>query len=339
MSNVLDVRDLHIKFKTARGVASVVNGVDLKIAEGQVHGLVGESGSGKSVTSRALLGILPHAAVESISGSILYRGRDLLKATDAEMGREIRGKEISMVFQDPMTALNPVMKVGQQIAQPLGWHLGLRRAQSEARALELLDQVGMPDPRRALRSYPTQLSGGQRQRIMIAIALACDPKLLIADEPTTALDVTVQAQILDLFDELRKDRGLSVLLVSHDLTLVAERCHTVSVMYAGRVVEHGPAKALFRDPHHPYTDRLEAARPRLENPPHTLLQTIPGTVPDLRALPAGCAFAERCPIAADACREGHIPLLATAADRSAACLFPLTGTPAPGAMLVDQKAV
>ncbi len=320
---LLSIRDLTIKFSTDKGIASVVNGVNLQVQAGQVHGLVGESGSGKSVTSRAVLGILPKGSIHTMSGSIRYRGRELLGLSEKEMGRDVRGQEISMVFQDPMTALNPVTRVGWQITQPLAYHKGLRGRAATAQALELLDQVGIPDPRRALKSYPDQLSGGQRQRVMIAIALACDPSLLIADEPTTALDVTVQAQILDLFDDLRRERDLGVLLVSHDLTLVAERCNQVSVMYAGRIVEHGPAKELFRHPDHPYTSMLEQARPRLENPPHTLLQTIPGTVPDLHHLPDGCPFAARCPRRQDDCLTGTIVLEETTDGRRVACRHPL----------------
>ena len=322
MTELLDIRDLRISFRTARGVAEVVNGFNLSLGEGQVHGLVGESGSGKSVTSRAVLGILPHTAVHSISGSIRYKGRELLEATDHQMGKEVRGREISMIFQDPMTALNPVMKVGTQIAQPLGWHLGLRGAKAAARALDLLEQVGIPDPRRALRSYPTQLSGGQRQRIMIAIALACDPKLLIADEPTTALDVTIQAQILDLLVRLQKEHGMALVLITHDMGVVAETAERVQVQYAGQKVEEQPVKELFRDPHHPYTAALLSSLPERATVGGRL-PSIPGVVPGQHDRPTGCLFSPRCSFATDLCRRSVT--LQPPSLGSALCNYPLVG--------------
>ncbi|MCD4534322.1 ABC transporter ATP-binding protein [Nocardioides sp. cx-169] len=305
---LLEVEGLEMHFSTARGVAQVINGVDLCIGEGEVHGLVGESGSGKSVTARSILGILPQRSIAHRAGRIGYRGRDLATLSEKEMRQEIRGQQIAMVFQDPMTALNPVMRIGQQLALPIRRHRGVSKREALARAVELLRQVDLPDPEGRLRSFPHELSGGQRQRVMIAIALACDPQLLIADEPTTALDVTVQAQILDLFDELREERGLAILMVSHDLGLIAERCDQVSVMYAGEVVERGGARDVFEHGRHPYTRLLEGARPRLEDPPHTVLNTISGRAPNLVDRPVGCPFRARCPRALDVCAHVRPPL-------------------------------
>ncbi len=319
---LLELDNLSINFSTPLGIAQVVNGVSLSVGSGEFHGLVGESGSGKSVTARSILGLTPRKSLAARSGRILYAGRDLLLLTEDQMRTEIRGSQISMVFQDPMTALNPVMQIGDQLALPMRQHKGLSKAQALERAVELLDQVGIPNPRQRIHSYPSEMSGGQRQRVMIAIALSCDPQLLIADEPTTALDVTVQAQILDLFDRLRKERGLAVLMVSHDLALIAERCDRVSTMYAGRVVESGSALPMFSSPLHPYTHLLEEARPYLDNAPHTPLKTIPGRPPRLVDLPPGCAFASRCPRVVARCRLEN-PVLRTASeDRFVACFNP-----------------
>jgi oligopeptide/dipeptide ABC transporter ATP-binding protein len=332
---LLEVDDLHINFSTPSGIAEVVNGVGLTIEAGKVHGLVGESGSGKSVTSRAILGLLPRNTLVRRDGTVKYQGRNLFDLSEAQLREDIRGQEVSMIFQDPMTALNPVMRIGQQIALPLLRHKSMSKKDAWKKGAELLDQVGIPEPERRLRSFPHELSGGQRQRVMIAIALSCDPQLLIADEPTTALDVTVQAQILDLFDRLREERGLSILLVSHDLSLIAERCDEVSVMYAGRVVENGPADVIFEHPQHPYTRLLEDARPLLDNPPHTLLKTIPGRPPRLDALPAGCTFRPRCPNAQDDCAIEHPPLAPMGPNRKAACYHP---HPIPPVEPVDARS-
>lgn len=319
---LLEISNLHISFNTPRGVLEVVNGVNLDIAEGEIHGVVGESGSGKSVTARSVLGLLPRGAVHEIGGEISYRGRDLLALSERVARREIRGREISMVFQDPMTALNPVMKIGKQIALSLRHHEGLSKKEAAGKAEDLLHQVGMPRPKALLSVYPHQLSGGQRQRVMIAIALSCDPSLLIADEPTTALDVTVQAQILDLFESLRESRGLAILLVSHDLSLIAERCDRTSVMYAGRILERGPADQLFAGPRHPYTHLLELARPSMDDPPHTPLRTISGLPPDLSTLSGTCTFMERCPYATEECVE-EPDLADISLDRMVRCWNPL----------------
>ncbi|PWB98544.1 hypothetical protein DF220_09405 [Salinibacterium hongtaonis] len=334
---MLEIKDLRLSFRTPQGIAEVVNGVDISLGAGRAHGLVGESGSGKSVTSRAVLGLLPTGSIATRSGSIRYDGRELTDLSEDTMRKEIRGKEIAMVFQDPMTALNPVMRIGKQMAMPLVRLDGMARGDADRHSADLLDQVGIRQADRVLKSYPHELSGGQRQRVMIAIALSRNPKLLIADEPTTALDVTVQAQIMDLLDRLRVERGLSILLVSHDLSLIAERCDDVSVMYAGRIVESGAGSSIFHEPSHPYTSLLEEARPRLEDPPHTMLKTIPGRVPDLRMLPAGCAFQARCPRATDECLA-PVPVSIPAPGRRVVCVHPLTTTAEP-ATVPNAEAV
>ncbi|MCL3819401.1 ABC transporter ATP-binding protein [Aeromicrobium wangtongii] len=322
MNALLDVKGLQVHFRTPNGVAKVINGVDFAVHRGEAHGLVGESGSGKSVTARSVLGILPESSIAHMAGTISYDGRDLLTLNEDQLRTDIRGKQIAMVFQDPMTALNPVMRIGQQLTLPIRRHQDLTKREARARALDLLTQVGIPDPGRRLDSYPHELSGGQRQRVMIAIALACDPQLLICDEPTTALDVTVQAQILDLFDQLREERGLAILLVSHDLDLIAERCDTVSVMYAGEVVERGEARELFVQRRHPYTRLLEEARPRLTNAPHSRLVTITGSVPNLVNRPEGCAFQPRCPRALDQCATVRPTLVTSHGSTAVACHNP-----------------
>ncbi|QEW01251.1 ABC transporter ATP-binding protein [Microbacterium caowuchunii] len=322
-SPALQITDLTVHFNTPRGIARVVQGVNLTVERGSVHGLVGESGSGKSVTARTVLGILPTRALALKEGSIRLAGDEILSYTEDQLRERVRGKRASMVFQDPMTALNPVMRIGKQLVIQIRRHTpSMSRKDAMALAGDLLHQVGMPAPEDKLRVYPHQLSGGQRQRVMIALALSCDPDLIIADEPTTALDVTVQAQILDLFDKLREERNLSMLLVSHDLSLIAERCDDVSVMYAGRIVESGRAREIFASPNHPYTRMLEDARPALSNEPHTLLRTIPGRPPQLTALPAGCSFAARCPLATDVCMQERPPRAEIAPGRTVACHHP-----------------
>jgi len=314
---LLAVDDLRVTLPTAQGPAEALRGLSFTLSRGSRLGLIGESGCGKSLTALALMGLLPDQAV--VGGSIRFDGRELL-ALDEPAWCRLRGGRIGMVFQEPMTALNPLHPVGRQIAESLRLHRGLDARAARAEALRLLERVQLPRAAERLDAYPHQLSGGQRQRVVIAIALACGPDLLIADEPTTALDVTVQREVLDLIDGLVADSGMALLLVSHDLGLMADRVQDLMVMYAGRIVERGPAAQVFARPAHPYTRGLMAARPRLGLPRGTRLATIPGRVPDLHALPPGCAFAERCPLAADACRAAPPPEHATAAGHHARCI-------------------
>ena len=288
---LLAVEDLRIRFRTRRGVASVVNGVTWSLAPGETLAVVGESGSGKSVSTLAILGLVPQPPGE-VSGSVRFEGAELVGASDEEL-RRVRGNDIAMVFQDPMTSLNPVLTVGRQITEALELHLGLRGDEARRRAASLLDQVGIPSPDRRLDSYPHQMSGGMRQRVMIAIALACDPKVLIADEPTTALDVTIQAQIVELVDRLQAERDMGVVWITHDLGVVAGIADRVIVMYGGQVVEEAPVAQLYGTPAHPYTRGLLAALPVLGEPREDL-ETIPGSPPDPTALPPGCLFYPRC---------------------------------------------
>jgi len=308
---VLEVENLTVHFRTPRGVVQAVDSASLTVGAGEMLGLVGESGSGKTVMSRAILGLTPRGAVETVSGSIRYHGRELCGLPEPDL-RKVRGREIAMVFQDPMTALNPVMKIGTQISEPLRQHLGLSRAQAHRRAVELLDQVGIPSPSQRASDYPHHLSGGMRQRVVIAIALSCEPTVLIADEPTTALDVTVQAQILDLLQRLQRERQMAVILVSHDLEVVGGRADRIAVMYAGRIVEQAPADALFAHPRMPYSAALLRSAPRLDLPGHSRLSAIPGRPPSPIDPPPGCRFAPRCDRAADRCRAEEPVLVAEA---------------------------
>jgi oligopeptide/dipeptide ABC transporter ATP-binding protein len=300
VSTLLQVRDLDVWLRSGDAALQVVDGVGFDIAAGEMLGLVGESGSGKTVLSRTLLGLHRPGSVERLAGSIRFEGRELTILSEREW-RALRGVGIAMVFQDPMTALNPVLTVGEQIEHALTRRRGLSRTEARRRAIELLDRVGIPDPARRARQYPIQLSGGLRQRVVIALALSCDPKLLIADEPTTALDVTVQAQVLDLLDELRRERRMAVMLISHNLAVVASHADRVAVMYAGRLAEVGPSAALFAAPRMQYTAALLRALPRLHDDRHVRLQGIDGRPPDLRNPPAGCRFAPRCPHADARC--------------------------------------
>ncbi len=297
--SLLAVSDLRVTLPTARGAAMALRGVSFELERGRTLGLIGESGCGKSLTALALMGLLPEGA--KVEGSIVFDGRELLTLPERDWCA-LRGARIGMVFQEPMTALNPLHTVGRQIAEPLRFHRGLSAAAARAEALRLLERVQLPQAARRLDAYPHQLSGGQRQRVVIAIALACGPALLIADEPTTALDVTVQREVLDLIAGLVREDGMALLLVSHDLDLMADRVMDLLVMYAGTVVERGPTADVFRHRAHPYTRGLYAARPRLGLPRGSRLATIPGRVPELGVLPPGCAFAERCGFALDACR-------------------------------------
>ncbi len=314
---LLIVRDLAVAFQTDAGRLRAVDGVSFEIPRGRVLGLVGESGCGKSVTALSLMGLLPRPSGQIIGGSIEFEGRDLAKASPTDLA-QVRGARIGMVFQEPMTALNPVHTIGRQLSEVFLLHRTRDRAEALRLAVAMLAKVGIPSPEIRVGEYPHQLSGGMRQRVVIAMALACDPALLIADEPTTALDVTIQAQILDLLRDLRRDLGMSVLLITHDLGVVAEMCDEVVVMYAGRIAERGPAEKLFSNPAHPYTRGLLASMPRLDAPRKSRLATIPGLVPSLADMPAGCRFANRCPHASPAC-DTQPPLTSRGAEHFAAC--------------------
>ncbi|MDF1564936.1 MAG: ABC transporter ATP-binding protein [Deltaproteobacteria bacterium] len=320
---LIQIEGLRTAFRTEEGEAVAVDGVDLEILPGRTLGVVGESGCGKSVTALSILRLIPDPPGKILAGRILYRGEDLREKSEEEM-RKIRGAKISMIFQEPMTSLNPVFTVGDQIGEAVRLHEGLDRAAAELRAIEMLKLVGIPAPEERVRSYPHQLSGGMRQRVMIAMALACDPDLLIADEPTTALDVTIQAQILDLLRRLQEERGMAVMLITHDLGVVAETCHDVAVMYAGKVVERAPVEAIFAEPRHPYTAGLLRSIPSFD-PAQTeraRLPAIPGMVPSLLELPGGCRFRTRCEKAQEDCALAE-PALQVAADGHAvACLHP-----------------
>jgi peptide/nickel transport system ATP-binding protein len=318
---LLEVDDLSVVLPTERGPLRAVSGVRLSLAPGRTLGIVGESGSGKTMLSRAILRLLPQGA--RVSGTARLDGRDLY-ALPREALRRLRGRELAVIFQDPMTSLNPVLSIGGQIAEVLREHLGLGHAAAAQRAVELLASVGIPEAERRARQFPHQLSGGMRQRVAIAIALSCEPRLLIADEPTTALDVTVQAQILDLLARERQKRGMAMILITHDLGIVAGRTDEVAVMYAGSIVERAPTRALFKDMRNPYTEALLAAIPKLDAPAHTPLAAIGGAPPDPTRLPPGCAFHPRCRYAQERCRH-ETPAL-TAADPAGhchACWFPL----------------
>ncbi len=319
---LLMVEDLHTAFRTGRGTVKAVDGVSLSVGRGKTLGIVGESGSGKTVLSRSIMGLLPPRDVIR-SGTVHFAGHDLTAMDDKQL-RQVWGAELSMIFQDPMTALNPVKRIGTQITESLRLHMGMDGKEARANAIELLRQVGIPSPEERVRWYPFQLSGGMRQRVMIAIALACAPRLVMADEPTTGLDVTVQAQILDLLADLQRERHMAVILVTHDLGVVASRADEIVVMYAGRVVERAPTHTLFHDTHMPYTQALMDSIPRLADPSGTRLHAIAGRPPDLIHPPKGCRFSPRCPYAQDKCRESDPPLrTAGSAAHLFACWFPL----------------
>ena len=312
---ILTVENLSL----AIGGVLLTDGVSFSIAPGEILGIVGESGCGKSVTALAIPRLLAEPPIRIASGRIVFDGQDLAAATSREMSG-IRGRAIGMIFQEPMTSLNPVFTIGDQIAEPMMLHRGLRKTMARARAAELLDRVGIPAPGRMLDRYPHQLSGGQRQRVMIAIAVCCEPRLLIADEPTTALDVTVQAQVLALINKLRKEMGLACLLITHDLGVVSEICDRAMVMYAGRIVEEGPVGDLIASPRHRYTRGLIDTIPA-RNPPRSRLPTIPGQVPPPGARGDGCAFVARCRAAREVCAH-DVPVLIPAGDRAVACWNP-----------------
>ena len=303
---LLTVEDLHVRFGTSRGPVYAVNGISFDIAPGETLGIVGESGCGKSVTSLAMLGILARNG-RVTQGRAMFEGRDLLTLNDEQM-RTIRGREIAMIFQDPMTSLNPVLTIGRQIREALETHFGMDRAQSDRRSAELLEQVGIPSPDVRLKDYPHQFSGGMRQRAMIAMALACEPKLLIADEPTTALDVTIQAQILELLKSLVAEHNTALILITHDLGVVAGMCERVNVMYAGMFMETGTADARFAEPRHPYTLGLLQSVPRLDAGRRQQLQPIPGSPRNMLSPPAECPFAPRCRFEVEQSRAAVPPL-------------------------------
>ena len=316
---LLEIRDLVTEFRTERGTVRAVDGVSLEIAPRGTLGVVGESGSGKSVTALSIMRLVASPPGRIASGSIRYAGKDLVTLPAAEM-RAIRGNRIAMIFQEPMTSLNPVFTVGDQVGEAVRLHQHTSRREARQVAIDMLRKVGIPSPEERVDAYPHQLSGGMRQRVMIAMALACKPDLLIADEPTTALDVTIQAQILELLKQLQRELGMSILLITHDLGVVAETCDEVIVMYAGRVVERAATEALFSAPRHPYTAGLLRSVPGVEAGER--LQEIPGMVPSLAELPPGCKFADRCPRVAERCRAEEPALVQLGASR-VRCHFPL----------------
>jgi len=322
---LLSIQDLSVKIPSPRGLVQAVNNINLTLERGQTLGLVGESGSGKSMTVRALMGIVPPKSM--VAGKVIFDGKDMRKLPPDE-ARATLGTRIGMVFQNPMTALNPVVRIGRQISEAARIHLGLSAQEANDRAVDLLKQVGIPEPHKRRRYYPHQFSGGMRQRVTIAIALACDPELLIADEATTALDVTIQKQILDLLQHIQRENNMAMILVSHDLGVVAGRTDNVAVMYGGRIVEKAPTSELFSDGRHRYTQALLSAIPRLDAPSHTRLRAIPGTPPDMAALQPGCPFAPRCSAAINDCYE-LLPALSPTGtpDHDYACYVPVKGEP------------
>jgi len=316
---LVEVRGLKTCFKTEAGVAKAVDGVDFDIHAGEVLGLVGESGSGKSVTALSILRLIPDPPGHIAGGSILYKGRDLLRLSWEEI-RHIRGKEISMIFQEPMTSLNPVFTIGRQLMEVVQAHEKVSKKAAFDRSVEMLELVGIPDPSSRMKDYPHQYSGGMRQRVMIAMALACNPSLLIADEPTTALDVTIQAQILELMLRIKDQRKDSaILLITHNLAVVAETCHRVMVMYGGKIQEIAPVKELFRNPQHPYTRGLLASLPVVDGEKQHRLRTIPGNVPSILDLPVGCKFVTRCTEKLEKCETIEPGLIETAPGHWVRC--------------------
>jgi oligopeptide/dipeptide ABC transporter ATP-binding protein len=315
---LLDVTDLVVDFDSQEGTVHAVNQVSFSVAPGELVGLVGESGCGKSVTATAILGLTRMLPNASVSGRIDFEGRDLLSLAENEV-RKVRGRDISMIFQDPVTSLNPVLSIERLMTEGLENHLDLKHDEAVKRSIELLSVVGIPKAAQRIKDYPHQFSGGMRQRVMIAIALSCNPKLLLADEPTTALDVTIQAQILRLMKQLSREYDAAVIVITHDLGVVAGMCRRILVMYAGKIVEEGPAKPLFHHPHHPYTVGLLRSVPRLDRPRSYSLESIEGLPPDLSHLPPGCAFAPRCWLATDECWRGTPPLYPTDEGRRSAC--------------------
>ena len=322
MSSLLKIDDMSVRFATPRGDLKAVNNVSIELLKGESLGVVGESGSGKTVLSRATMGLLPSTATRT--GTITYQGQDITALPKDEI-RELWGTGMAMIFQDPMTALNPVRRVGSQLTESLTVRLGMNKKDAKEKAIELLKRVRIPDPEAMLRKFPYQLSGGMRQRIMIAIAVSCEPELLFADEPTTALDVTVQAQVLDLITELRKESNMAMILVTHDLGVVAGHTDKIAVMYAGDVVEYAPTRELFSNMKMPYTEALLKSIPRLETPTGSRLPVIEGRLPDPTKDEPGCPFANRCPYVTDKCRAEKPPLTDGGNNHFYRCWFPIGG--------------
>ncbi|WP_298817200.1 ABC transporter ATP-binding protein [Chloroflexus sp.] len=338
MAPLLEVRDLRTYFQTQDGIVKAVDGVSFYVNRGETLGIVGESGCGKSVTSLSIMRLIPTPPGKIVSGQILFDGDDLLQASEEEM-RHIRGNRIAMIFQDPMTSLNPVLTIGRQITESLELHLKLTKKEARDRAIELLDMVGIPSASKRLDNYPHQFSGGMRQRVMIAMALSCNPELLIADEPTTALDVTIQAQILELINRLREELGTAVILITHDLGVVAGMTDRVTVMYAGKVVEEGPTHEIFANPRMPYTIGLLRSIPRLDEERGRRLKPIRGLPPNLIDLPPICPFSPRCDYAREECLTSAPELRSVGADHRAACHFDITiETPIPQQTTTDIAA-
>ena len=314
---MLEIKDLHVKFRTRQREA--VSGVSLTIRDGEILGLVGESGSGKTVEALSILRLTPYPPGLIVGGRILFHGQDLLQMSDQEM-RQIRGSKISMIFQEASTALDPVMTIGNQIAESLRIHKGMKKKEALQKAVELLRRVDIPNPEQRVKQYPHEFSGGMKQRAMIAMAMSCDPEILIADEPTTALDVTVQAQVLEQLNKLRQDSDTALIIITHNLGVVARYADTVKIMYGGKIVESGTPFDIFEDPHHPYTIGLVRAVPRLDLPRSHGLHTIPGEPPDMSRIPEqSCAFAARCPYATEECRAQRPPLVPVGEGHECAC--------------------
>ncbi len=318
MAALLEVKDLATYFDTMEGVVKAVDGVSYEVEAGETLGLVGESGCGKSVSALSIMGLIPRPPGRVVSGEVLFRGEDLLQMSGSQM-RAIRGNDIAMVFQEPMTSLNPVLTIGRQITETMELHLGLDKRGARERAIDLIRMVGIPDAERRLSQYPHQFSGGMRQRVMIAIALSCNPKLLIADEPTTALDVTIQAQILELMKSLSREFGAALIVITHNLGVVARYADRVNVMYAGKIIERGTARDIYGNPKHPYTLGLLHSVPRLDEPRRVKLDPIEGQPPDLINLNEGCSFLPRCRFAVDRCVTEFPPLEAIDEHHQSAC--------------------
>ncbi len=318
MGTLLDVKDLRTYFYTQEGVVHAVDGVSYDLQEGETLGLVGESGCGKSVSALSIMRLIPNPPGKIISGEVVFRGQDLLKLPDHQM-RRVRGKEISMVFQEPMTSLNPVLSVERQLTESLELHLRMKKAEARKEAIRRLEQVGIPDPDRRIKQFPHQFSGGMRQRVMIAMALSCNPKLIIADEPTTALGVTIQAQILEVMKNLSREVGVSLIIITHNLGVVARYADRVNIMYAGRIIERGTAREIYSNPRHPYTLGLLNSVPRLDQPRKEKLDPIEGQPPDLINLPPGCSFRPRCRYAVERCGAEIPPLFQVSDGHLSAC--------------------